>query len=115
LVINIGSNLDPPMPPENNKSIAVIAVEPILRTAARIPVHERLYTIVCAIANSPRFQIMNTYNAVSLYLMLLSLPFILLLVDTFFLPTIYFPLHILTCCHYHHLSLLQMPKRLKSK
>jgi hypothetical protein len=63
LIINVGSNLDPPMPPENNKSIAVIAVEPILRTAARIPVHERLYTIVCAIANTPRFQIMNTYNA----------------------------------------------------
>jgi hypothetical protein len=29
LIINIGSNLDPPMPPENNKFIAVIAIEPI--------------------------------------------------------------------------------------
>jgi hypothetical protein len=29
LIINVGSKLDPPIPPENNKFIAVIAVEPL--------------------------------------------------------------------------------------
>jgi len=63
LHINIGCNLDPPMPPDDDFSAGVLAVEPVLRTAARIPIHERLYVLVCAIADSPRFQSFHHYNA----------------------------------------------------
>ena len=58
VIINIGCNIDPPMPPADNNSVAVIAVEPVLQTAVRIPFHERLYVITCAIADVPRFQSM---------------------------------------------------------
>lgn len=63
IIMNIGCNIDPPMPPEDNSSIGVLAVEPILGTAARIVRHERLYVITCAIADTNRFQMMNLYNA----------------------------------------------------
>jgi hypothetical protein len=63
LHINIGCNLDPPMPPDDDYSVGVLAVEPVLRTAARIPIHERLFILVCAIADSPRFQSFHHYNA----------------------------------------------------
>lgn len=62
VIINIGSNIDPPMPPEDDDSIAVIAVEPVLETASKISKHHRLYVIVCAIADVTRFQMMNLYN-----------------------------------------------------
>jgi hypothetical protein len=51
------------MPPEDDDSVGVLAVEPVLKTAARIPVHARLFVLVCAIADSPRFQSFNHYNA----------------------------------------------------
>ena len=51
------------MPPDDNQSVAVLAVEPILGTAAKIVKHERLYVITCAIADTNRFQMMNLYNA----------------------------------------------------
>lgn len=60
--INIGSNIDPPMPPEDDQSVFVIAVEPILGTAHKIPYHDRLFVITCAIADVPRFQMMNVMN-----------------------------------------------------
>jgi hypothetical protein len=59
--IHLGCNVNPPLPPAN-KSIAVIAVEPVAGSAARIPHHDRLYVIVCAIADVERFQSMNLYN-----------------------------------------------------
>jgi len=61
--INIGCNLDPPMPPADDDAYAVIAVEPVLKTAARIPSAKNLFVIVCAIADVPRFQTMHLYNA----------------------------------------------------
>jgi hypothetical protein len=51
------------MPPKDDDSVGVLAVEPVLRTAARIPIHERLFILVCAIADSPRFQSFFHYNA----------------------------------------------------
>ena len=61
VIINIGCNMDPPMPP-TNESIAVIAVEPVLGTANMIAKHPRLFVITCAIADYPRFQTLHLYN-----------------------------------------------------
>ena len=61
VIINIGCNMDPPMPP-SNESIAVIAVEPVLGTANMIVKHPRLFVITCAIADYPRFQTLHLYN-----------------------------------------------------
>ncbi|KAJ1428027.1 hypothetical protein B484DRAFT_396999 [Ochromonadaceae sp. CCMP2298] len=63
VILNVGCNMDPPMPPEDDESVAVIGVEPVLKTAARIPLHPRLFIITAAIADSPHFATMNLYNA----------------------------------------------------
>jgi hypothetical protein len=62
VIINIGSNVDPPLPPADNESIAVIAIEPVLGTAAKIAKHPRLYVICAAIADVTRFQTINLYK-----------------------------------------------------
>ena len=62
LIINVGSNIDPPMPPEDDTSVAVIAVEPILMTAAAIPRHERLFVISAALSDEKGFAAMTVHN-----------------------------------------------------
>lgn len=63
VIINVGSNIDPPLPPKNNKSIIVLAVEPILATAAMIPHDPRMFVLTCAIAGLPvRLQTMFNYG-----------------------------------------------------
>jgi hypothetical protein len=64
VIINVGSNKDPPEPPKDNSSIHVIAVEPILGTARQIPNPDgRTHVIVTAIAGGPpRFQSMRILN-----------------------------------------------------
>jgi hypothetical protein len=64
VIINVGSNKDPPVPPKDNSSIHVIAVEPILNTARQIPNPDgRTHVIVTAIAGGPpRFQSMRIFN-----------------------------------------------------
>lgn len=59
--INIGSHLDPPMPPDDET--AVIAVEPVLKTAAGIPSHPHLYIITAAISDTPSFLKISIYNS----------------------------------------------------
>ncbi len=61
VIINIGSNVDPPLPLEGDPFVLVIALEPFLGTA-KIPYHDRLFFIVCAIADVLRFQIMHQLN-----------------------------------------------------
>jgi hypothetical protein len=63
LVINVGSNRNPPMPVM--PGMAVIAVEPVLQTALQIPVHPRLYVITAAISSTEGFTQFNIYNQFS--------------------------------------------------
>mmetsp|Transcript_39735 Transcript_39735/g.77779 ORF Transcript_39735/g.77779 Transcript_39735/m.77779 type:complete len:334 (-) Transcript_39735:316-1317(-) len=63
VIINIGTNYNPIMPPEDDLTTMVIAVEPILETAARIKKHPRLSVILAAIASGDaRFQTMQVHN-----------------------------------------------------
>jgi hypothetical protein len=64
VIINVGSNKDPPVPPKDNSSIHVIAVEPILNTARKIPNPDgRTHVVVTAIAGGPpRFHSMRIFN-----------------------------------------------------
>jgi FkbM family methyltransferase len=62
LIINVGSNLDPPMPPDDDSSVGVIAVEPILATASGIPHHDRLFVIAAALSNEHGFATMTVHN-----------------------------------------------------
>ena len=62
VIINVGSNVDPPFPPADNESIAVLAVEPVLGTAAKIAKHPRLYVICAAIADTTQFQSIYLYK-----------------------------------------------------
>jgi hypothetical protein len=60
VIINVGSNLQPPVPKEDD--IAVIAVEPMLATAARIPKHERVFVVTAAVSNVVGFASFFSYN-----------------------------------------------------
>ena len=63
VIVNIGSNDDPPRPPKGDPSVAVIAVEPIPDAAARIKPHPRLFVIRAAVAPGPaHFAVLHTRN-----------------------------------------------------
>lgn len=49
VIINIGTNYNPIMPPEDDPTTMVIAVEPILETATKIKKHDRLMVINTAV------------------------------------------------------------------
>jgi hypothetical protein len=48
LLMNIGTNIDPLLPPDNNESVAVLAVEPLMHS--RIRPRPRLYVMPAAVA-----------------------------------------------------------------
>ena len=58
---HVGSHTDPPFPPD--AETAVLAVEPVLLTAAAIPKHANVYVITAAISDTPSFQMFNVFNA----------------------------------------------------
>ena len=60
VIVNVGSNLQPPVPKEED--VAVIAVEPMLDTAARIPKHERVFVVTAAVSNVAGFASFFAYN-----------------------------------------------------
>jgi len=63
VIINVGCNLDPIMPPEHDNTTMVIAVEPIIETASRIPKHPRLWVIAAAVApGDAHLQTMKIHN-----------------------------------------------------
>jgi hypothetical protein len=63
VIINVGSNKDPPRPDVGGaEDLAVIAVEPVLKTAAAIPPHPRLYVITAAVSDATGFANFFTYN-----------------------------------------------------
>ena len=53
VIINIGTNHNPIMPPEDDPTTMVIAVEPILETATKIKKHDRLMVINTAVRSAP--------------------------------------------------------------
>jgi FkbM family methyltransferase len=62
IVINVGSNLDPIMPPESFGPCALaIAIEPIV--GCQIPLHRQLSVIHAAVSDQPGVQSMRIYNA----------------------------------------------------
>lgn len=68
VILHVGTHLDPVEPPTDNESIIVLAFEPILNTAARIPVVPRRFVIQAAIAEGPsRLQTMYIYDTTSDY------------------------------------------------
>ena len=61
VIVNVGSNVDPPTPPD--EVTAVIAVEPIPATARAIPPHPLVFVIVAAIGgNATGFANFYTFN-----------------------------------------------------
>jgi hypothetical protein len=60
VIINIGSFRDPPIPP--NDETFVLAVEPILRTAASIPPMKNRYVITAALSATRGFSQMQFLN-----------------------------------------------------
>jgi hypothetical protein len=60
IIINIGSNVDPPMPPD--EKTAVVAIEPIPATARAIPPHPLVFVIIAAISNAAGFANFYTFN-----------------------------------------------------
>lgn len=61
LIINVGSNVDPPQP-TNDESVAVLAIEPILETASQIPKTERRVVITAAISDFVGFATFHPFN-----------------------------------------------------
>eukprot|EP01062_Namystynia_karyoxenos_P066468 TRINITY_DN60392_c0_g1_i1.p1 TRINITY_DN60392_c0_g1~~TRINITY_DN60392_c0_g1_i1.p1 ORF type:complete len:374 (+),score=104.84 TRINITY_DN60392_c0_g1_i1:87-1124(+) len=53
VLINIGSHVDPPIPPEDELDLAVLAVEPVLQTAVAITAHPRRLVLAAAISGGP--------------------------------------------------------------
>ena len=60
LWINVGSHVDPPMPPD--AETAVLAIEPVLKTAAAIEPHPNLYVVTAAISDTPSFAKFTIFN-----------------------------------------------------
>jgi FkbM family methyltransferase len=60
VVINVGSNRDPPI--SQDTDTCTIAVEPILKTASLIKPHPRLWIIPVAVSDTIGFAKMNVYN-----------------------------------------------------
>jgi hypothetical protein len=59
--INVGSNVDPLTPPDNQT--AVVAVEPIPTTAVKIPPHPNIYVVCAAISEKSGFAKLSIYNS----------------------------------------------------
>jgi FkbM family methyltransferase len=64
VIINIGSNLDPVMPPQGEDAafVATIAFEPIPTTVAQIIPHPNLFVVNAAIAGHDGLTTVSTYN-----------------------------------------------------
>jgi len=64
VIINVGSNTNPPVPPASNLSIVVLAVEPVLATALKIDRHGGRTLVLCAAVASgqPRLGAFHVYN-----------------------------------------------------
>ena len=60
VLLNIGSNLEPLLPPEGNSSVVSIAYEPIV--ASQIKPHPGLYVVPAAVAAAPGIAMMGVYN-----------------------------------------------------
>lgn len=60
VVINIGPYIDPPVPP--GEHTAVIAVEPILKTAGLIPHHYNTFIVTAAVSDTVGLGRMAAYN-----------------------------------------------------
>jgi FkbM family methyltransferase len=60
LIINVGSNLQPPVP--KDEDTAVIAVEPMLDTASRIPKHPRVFVVTAAVSSAVSIASFFSYN-----------------------------------------------------
>lgn len=60
VLLNIGSNLDPVLPPSEDESIAAIAFEPLV--AAAIKPHPRLYVVPAAVSSSHGLAMMDVLN-----------------------------------------------------
>lgn len=68
LWINVGSNHDPILPPQDDASIGVIAVEPNMDSVIHIKKtvnQSRLWVLPCAISNFTGVAVFNKYNSVS--------------------------------------------------
>jgi hypothetical protein len=60
VIINIGPYIDPPVPP--GEHTAVIAVEPILKTAGLIPHHHNTFIVTAAVSDTVGLGRMAAYN-----------------------------------------------------
>jgi len=60
VIINIGPYIDPPVPP--GEHTAVIAVEPILKTAGLIPHHHNTFVVTAAVSDTVGLGRMAAYN-----------------------------------------------------
>jgi hypothetical protein len=60
VIINIGPYVDPPVPP--GEHTAVIAVEPILKTAGLIPHHHNTFIVTAAVSDTVGLGRMAAYN-----------------------------------------------------
>lgn len=57
VIVNIGSNLDPLLPPEDDPTVAAIAFEPIV--SCNISHHPRLYVVPAAVSSEDGMALMN--------------------------------------------------------
>lgn len=62
LYINVGPNITPLMPDENDDGLAVLAVEANIQLFNSMPRHPRLFVVYAAIGAAPGFAQFQTYN-----------------------------------------------------
>lgn len=62
LLLNIGSNRNPIYPPEHDRTVSVMAFEPLLSVVNQIIPHDRLFIIPAAVSNKSCLSTFHIFN-----------------------------------------------------